>query len=101
MTKKELSLDFINKIGEKDYTTFYRFFTKDTTYYLVSDDNLISYEECLNLLQREITSNLEIKRYLESKVCIKIDTLLNNQQINFFFDNKNRRITRLEIEFVK
>lgn len=101
MTKKELSLDFITKLSEKDYSTYYRFFTKETTYYLVSEDSLISYEECLNLLQNKITSTLEIKRYLESKVCIKIETLLNDEQINFFFDIKNRRISRLEIEFVK
>ena len=44
MTKKELSLDFITKLSEKDYSTYYRFFTKETTYYLVSEDSLISYE---------------------------------------------------------
>ena len=101
MTKKELCLEFIDKINNHDFSTFYRFFTRDSSYFLIGENNIISYQECLDLLQNKINSRLEIIRYLESKVCIKIETLLINQHINFYFDIKNRRIIRLEIEFVK
>ena len=48
----------------------------------------------LNFLKENINSLLEIKRVLESKVCIKYETA----KLNFFFEVKQRRIKRLEIE---
>ena len=97
MNQKELSLEFINRISNQNYQEFYRFFTKDTTYYLIDENKEVSYQEILELLMNKVVAPLEIKRVLESKVCVKIET----KDINFYFDVKRRRIARLEIEFIK
>ncbi|MBE6132251.1 MAG: hypothetical protein E7180_02500 [Erysipelotrichaceae bacterium] len=94
MTREELCLNFVNKIGENDYSEIYKFFTKETTYFIINEKKELTYEEMLNFLKENINSLLEIKRVLESKVCIKYETA----KLNFFFEVKQRRIKRLEIE---
>ena len=41
--------------------------------------------------------NINIKRVLESKVATKIELEIDNQEISFIFEIKERRIRRLEI----
>lgn len=100
MTKQELANEFIKNLNENKYDNFYKFFTKESSFYIVNENKEIYYQECLDMLSL-INFNLSIKRIFESKVCVKIETINNNEQINFFFDIKNRRIKRLEIEFIK
>lgn len=94
MTREELCLNFINQIGRNDYSEIYKFFTKETTYFIIDEKKELTYEEILNFLKEKVTSILEIKRVLVSKVCIKYETI----NLNFYFEVKQRRIKRLEIE---
>ena len=43
------------------------------------------------------TKEIIIKRVLESKVCTKIETSIDNENISFLIEVKERRIRRLEI----
>ena len=43
------------------------------------------------------SKEIEIKRVLESKVCTKIETRIENENISFLIEVKERRIRRLEI----
>ena len=100
MTRQELALEFINRIKNHNYEEFYKFFTKETSVYLITEHKEIKIEEMISLLQEKIKDDLRMGRVLESKVCTKIETFENEEQINFFFDVKNRRIIRLEIEII-
>ena len=96
MTREELCLNFITKIGNNDYNEIYKFFTKETTYFNITSKEALTYEEILTFLKENVTNVLEVKRVLESKVCIKYETT----KINFFFEVKQRRIKRLEVEIL-
>ena len=100
MTRQELALEFINRIKNQNYEEFYKFFTRSTSVYLITEHKDISIEEMIELLQKTFTKELTLGRVLESKVCTKIETYLDQKQINFFFDVKDRRIKRLEIEII-
>ena len=101
MKQREISLEFINKVNDNNFNEFYRFFTKESNAYIISLNQEVSIEELLNYLKKEIDLPLEIKRILESKMFVKIETMSLSKQFNFFFEIKNRRIKRLELEIIK
>lgn len=101
MNQREISLDFLNKLNDENYKEFYKFFTKESTAYLISLDQEVSVEEALNYLKGEIVNSLELVRVLESKMFVKLETTSSNNKINLFFEIKSRRIRRLEIEIIK
>lgn len=100
MTQKELGLSFIEKLNNHQYDVLYKFFTRDTKVYLISDDKEISCGEFVDAISKYLDTHFEIIRELESKICFKVETMINKQQVNFFFDVKSRRIVRLEIEVI-
>ena len=101
MNQREISINFINKLNDVNFNQYYRFFTKDSNAYLISLNQEVNIEEVINYLKKEIILPLEVKRILESKMFVKIETSSINQEINFYFEIKNRRIKRLEVEIVK
>lgn len=100
MNQKELSLEFITRIKNHNYEEFYKFFTKETVVYLIEEKKEIKVEELVNLLQSIDFASLEVKRVLESKICTKVETKLNDKEYNFYFDVKSRRIKRLELQIL-
>ena len=101
MNQREISLDFLNKLNDENFNEFYKFFTKESTAYLISLNKEVKVEEALNYLKGEMDNSLNLVRILESKMFVKLETLSSTKQINLFFEIKSRRIKRLEIQIIK
>ncbi len=99
MNQEELSLSFINDINNNDFSKINRYFTKESTSYLINDKKELLYKEMLEILKK-IARPLDIVRVLKSSVCIKYETKNLEGKVNFYFDIQNRRIKRLELEII-
>lgn len=96
MDQKEICYKLIDYINN-DFDNIYRLFTKDTTFYLITEHQELNFDEMVKYL-KQFNSKIEIVDTLQSSVCVKIITKSENKRINFYISIKNRRIDRLEIE---
>lgn len=98
MEKKEFCLMLIDKIKNNDKEGLYKFFTKNSVIVFLKDFQEISVPDFVDYLESSYFSkDINIKRVLESKVCTKIEMLIDTEEISFLIELKERRIKRLEI----
>ena len=98
MEKKEYCLDFVSKIQNKEKESLYKFFTRNSIIVFLDGFNEIIVPDFVEYIERNyFDKNINIKRVLESKVATKIELEIDNQEISFIFEIKERRIRRLEI----
>ena len=98
MEKKEYCLSFIETIKEKNKDELFRFFTKKSVIVFLKDFKEIDVPSFINYLEENyFGKEIIIKRVLESKVCIKIETCIENENLSFLIEVKERRIRRLEL----
>lgn len=99
MNQEELSLSFINDINNNDFSKINRYFTKESSSYLINENKELSYNEMIDILTK-LSKPLEVVRTLKSHVCIKYETKNLDYKVNLYFDIQNRRIKRLELEII-
>lgn len=63
MNQEELSLNFINDINNNDFSKINRYFTKESSSYLISENKELSYSEMIDILTK-LSKPLEIVRTL-------------------------------------
>ena len=98
MEKKDYCLSFIETIKEKNKEGLYKFFTKKSVIVFLEDFKEMIVPSFVDYIEENYFSKeIEIKRVLESKVCTKIETRIENENISFLIEVKERRIRRLEI----
>ena len=98
MEKKEYCLDFGSKIQNKEKESLYKFFTRNSIIVFLDGFNEIIVPDFVEYIEHNyFDKNINIKRVLESKVATKIELEIDNQEISFIFEIKERRIRRLEI----
>lgn len=98
MEKKEYCLDFVSKIQNKEKESLYKFFTRNSIIVFLDGFNEIIVPDFVEYIEHNyFDKNINIKRVLESKVATKIELEIDNQEISFIFEIKERRIRRLEI----
>lgn len=98
MTKKEYALSFIEQINKKEKDSLYKFFTRNSVIVFLDGFKEISVPDFVNYIEENYFSKeIHIKRILESKVCIKLELLIEGKEISFLIEVKERRIRRLEI----
>lgn len=98
MEKKDYCLSFVETIKEKNKEGLYKFFTKKSVIVFLKDLKEIIVPDFVDYIENNyFNKEIIIKRVLESKVCTKIETSINNENISFLIEVKERRIKRLEI----
>lgn len=98
MTKKEYALSFIEQINKKDKESLYKFFTRNTVIVFLENFKEISVPDFVNYVEENyFLKNIIIKRVLDSRVCTKLELLIEEKEISFLIEVKERRIRRLEI----
>ena len=98
MEKKEYCLSFIEKIQNNDKESLYKFFTRNSVIMFLDEFKEIIVPDFVDYIEANyFAKEIEIKRVLESKVCTKIECIINNKEVSFLIELKDRRIKRLEI----
>ena len=98
MEKKEYCLSFIEKIQNNDKESLYKFFTRNSVIMFLDEFKEIIVPDFVDYIEANyFAKEIEIKRVLESKVCTKLECLINNKEVSFLIELKDRRIKRLEI----
>ena len=98
MEKKEYCLSFIEKIQNNDKESLYKFFTRNSVIMFLDEFKEMIVPDFVSYIEENyFAKEIEIKRVLESKVCTKIETRIENENISFLIEVKERRIRRLEI----
>ena len=98
MEKKEYCLSFIEKIQNNDKESLYKFFTRNSVIMFLDEFKEIIVPDFVDYIEANyFAKEIEIKRVLESKVCTKLECIINNKEVSFLIDLKDRRIKRLEI----
>ena len=98
MEKKEYCLSFIEKIQNNDKESLYKFFTRNSVIMFLDEFKEMIVPDFVSYIEENyFAKDIEIKRVLESKVCTKIECIINNKEVSFLIELKDRRIKRLEI----
>jgi hypothetical protein len=98
MEKKEYCLSFIEKIQNNDKESLYKFFTRNSVIMFLDEFKEMIVPDFVSYIEENyFAKEIEIKRVLESKVCTKIECIINNKEVSFLIELKDRRIKRLEI----
>ena len=98
MEKKDYVLSFISKIQDKEKDGLYKFFTRNTVIVFLEDFKEVIVPEFVDYLEKEFfNKEIIIKRVLESKVCTKVEMEIEEKEISFLVEVKDRRIKRLEV----
>ena len=98
MEKKEYCLDFISKIENKEKENLFKFFTRNTVIVFLDSFKEMSVPSFVDYLEENyFGKDIQVKRVLESKVCTKIELMIDNKEVSFLIEIKERRIRRLEI----
>ena len=98
MEKKDYVLSFISKIQDKEKDSLYKFFTRNTVIVFLEDFKEVVVPEFVDYLEKEFfNKEIIIKRVLESKVCTKVEMEIEEKEISFLVEVKDRRIKRLEV----
>lgn len=98
MEKKDYVLSFISKIQDKEKDSLYKFFTRNTVIVFLEDFKEVIVPEFVDYLEKEFfNKEIIIKRVLESKVCTKVEMEIEEKEISFLVEVKDRRIKRLEV----
>lgn len=98
MEKKEYCLSFIEKIQNNDKESLYKFFTRNSVIMFLDEFKEIIVPDFVDYIEANyFAKEIEIKRVLESKVCTKLECIINNKEVSFLIELKDRRIKRLEI----
>ena len=98
MEKKDYVLSFISKIQDKEKDGLYKFFTRNTVIVFLEDFKEVVVPEFVDYLEKEFfNKEIIIKRVLESKVCTKVEMEIEEKEISFLVEVKDRRIKRLEV----
>ena len=89
---------FCLKNSNKEKESLYKFFTRNSIIVFLDSFNEIIVPDFVEYIEHNyFDKNINIKRVLESKVATKIELEIDNQEISFIFEIKERRIRRLEI----
>ena len=98
MEKKEYCLSFIEKIQNNDKESLYKFFTRNSVIMFLDEFKEMIVPDFVDYIEANyFAKEIEIKRVLESKVCTKLECLIDNKEVSFLIELKDRRIKRLEI----
>ena len=98
MEMKEYCLSFIEKIQNNDKESLYKFFTRNSVIMFLDEFKEIIVPDFVSYIEANyFAKEIEIKRVLESKVCTKLECIINNKEVSFLIELKDRRIKRLEI----
>ena len=98
MEKKEYCLSFIEKIQNNDKESLYKFFTRNSVIMFLDEFKEMIVPDFVDYIEANyFAKEIEIKRVLESKVCTKLECLIDNEEVSFLIELKDRRIKRLEI----
>ena len=98
MEKKEYCLSFIEKIQNNDKESLYKFFTRNSVIMFLDEFKEMIVSDFVDYIEANyFAKEIEIKRVLESKVCTKLECIINNKEVSFLIELKDRRIKRLEI----
>lgn len=98
MEKKEYCLSFIEKIQNNDKESLYKFFTRNSVIMFLDEFKEMIVPDFVDYIEANyFAKEIEIKRVLESKVCTKLECIINNKEVSFLIELKDRRIKRLEI----
>ena len=80
MEKKDYCLNFVETIKEKNKEGLYKFFTKKSVIVFLKDFKEIIVPDFVDYIENNyFNKEIIIKRVLESKVCTKIETSINNE----------------------
>ncbi len=98
MEKEEYVKEFIKVINAQEEDKIYRFFTRNSSIYLINKDKELDLGELVTYLKDNyFGKEIIIVRELKSKVCNKLECKVNDKDVSFYFEIKDRRIFRLEI----
>ena len=98
MTKKEYALSFIEQIKQEEKESLYKFFTRNTVIVFLDGFKEISVPDFVNYIEENFfKKEINIKRVLDSRVCTKIELLIEGKELSFLIEVKERRIRRLEV----
>lgn len=98
MTKKEYTVSFIEKIQNKEKDSLYKFFTRNSVIIFLDGFKEIIVPDFVSYIEEHyFNKTINIKRVLESKVCVKLELEIDLKEVSFLIEVKERRISRLEI----
>ena len=98
MTKKEYALSFIEQIKQEEKESLYKFFTRNTVIVFLDGFKEIRVTDFVNYIEENFfKKEINIKRVLDSRVCTKIELLIEGKELSFLIEVKERRIRRLEV----
>ncbi len=98
MEKEEYVKEFIKAINNKDEENIYHFFTRNSSIALLNQNKEIDLSTLVTYLKDNyFGKEIVIVRELKSKVCNKLETKVDDKEVSFYFEIKDRRIGRLEI----
>ena len=98
MDKNAYINTFIDKLISLNYDGLYKFFTKETIVYKIDEKVIIDVSSFLEE-QKVLFQGKEVKRgrIFSNDVCIKYELLIDGILHHYYFEVKDRRISRIEI----